>query len=108
MKMTFWLPAGDDRLVPGCFDSVIGMVVPLKFGDRQMGTAKILAAEVASDGTGVEITYEGTYSEKPGSLCEAACMPPDNHVFGCPNNASWTDVRPTPASMARRRFKPSQ
>jgi hypothetical protein len=42
----------------GAFDSVIDQVVPVRFEERIVGWDRIIAAEVAEDGSGVTFTCE--------------------------------------------------
>ena len=46
------------KFASGAFDRQVGKVIPFKFEDRQVGHARIIAAEVADDGYSVEFTYE--------------------------------------------------
>lgn len=49
-----------DRFPPGAFDASLGRTVPFTIKGRQLGHARVIAAEVAGDGLSVEFTYEIT------------------------------------------------
>jgi hypothetical protein len=50
----------NERYVPGCFDSSVGKHIPFKLGDHPVpgATCKLIAAEVADDGSEVLLTLE--------------------------------------------------
>lgn len=48
------------RFAPRAFESSIGKIVPLKVEGRQVGEAKLVAAEVADDGRSVRLTFDTT------------------------------------------------
>ena len=70
MRYEGWEPAGTvdvpgkgefpRQFAPGAFDSSIGKIVPFKFGDVRVGHVRVIAADVAEDGSGVQFTYEIT------------------------------------------------
>lgn len=43
---------------PGCFDAQIGRSVPFRFADGSFQTCKVLAADVAPDGTSILIVLD--------------------------------------------------
>jgi hypothetical protein len=63
-----WQPAGtfevpgkgefQQQFAPGAFDRQVGKIVPLKVAGRARGHVRVVAAEVAGDGSGVTFTYE--------------------------------------------------
>ena len=58
-RSSFWQPAeAFERFAPGAFDRTIGQVIPLKYEGRVIGHQRVIAAEVADDGSGVMFTVE--------------------------------------------------
>src|SRR5690348_14332702 len=67
-RFDFWLPAEPvevpgkgtfpQRFGPGAFNSSIGKIVPVKHEGRVIGHERVVAAEVADDGSGVMFTVE--------------------------------------------------
>ena len=68
MRYTVWQPAGvypvpgkgefAQRFAPGSWDRAIGQVGTINWNGRPIGRGRIIAADVAEDGSGVTITYE--------------------------------------------------
>ena len=52
--------AFQEKFASGAFDRSLGTVIPLKLETRAIGHARIISADVASDGLSVVFTYEVT------------------------------------------------
>lgn len=76
-RYTAWEPAPTDyvpgkgevrsRFAPGSWDRQVGKVVPLKVEGTEVAQVRLVAAEVAEDGSGVSLTYEVLAGQLGGS-----------------------------------------
>jgi hypothetical protein len=58
-RTTSWMPAAPGEVyAPGAFDRSVGQIIVDKYGDVPVGHSRIIAAEVAEDGSGVTLTLE--------------------------------------------------
>jgi len=58
-RVEAWQPAADDeRFAPGAFDGSIGKRIPWTYEGSRIGTATVVNAVVADDGSGVTLTLD--------------------------------------------------
>lgn len=58
-RTTAWQPAGPDEVfASGAFDRSVGQLIVDQYEGRPVGHSRVIAAEVAEDGSGVMLTLE--------------------------------------------------
>lgn len=76
---TVFSPAPEgSRFVASAFEKQVGKDIPV-MSDRGVGTAKLVAAEVSTDGSGVSLTFEFDPESEPwlsGGTIEVPMPPP--------------------------------
>jgi hypothetical protein len=80
-KVSFWLGTEEaERFAQHAFDKVIGRTLPLKLGDRQVGTVIIVAATVAHDGNGAWLLCEAHFEGVLHLYAKHFSPDPDVHI----------------------------
>ena len=68
-RTTAWSPAAPGEVyAPGAFDRSIGQIIVDQLEGRPVGHSRIIAAEVAADGSGVMLTLEVVDRDVPATL----------------------------------------